>query len=75
MLPNATNATYSLDVADAAAAGRSFMVLRCGHEDNPCAPSECLGDLVGGCVTTCISRPAAEISTIPAITIERAMAG
>ncbi len=23
------------------------MVLHCGHEDNPCEPSECLADLIG----------------------------
>lgn len=36
------------DFADAVAAARNYMVLRCGHEDDPRAPSECLTDLVGG---------------------------
>jgi Fcf1 len=33
-------------LTDAAMAARNFMVLHCGHEDKPCAPSECLADLV-----------------------------
>ena len=37
-------------LTDAAVAARDFMVLHCGHEDNPCAPSECLADLVSECL-------------------------
>jgi hypothetical protein len=39
-------------LTDAAVAARDFMVLHCGHENNPCAPSECLADLVSECPGT-----------------------
>ena len=39
-------------LTDAAVAARDFMVLHCGHENDPYAPSECLADLVSECPGT-----------------------